>query len=121
MTGTSHQPKRRLGLVLWMIVSQLLMLGSLVIWALMAGLSVMAFDSGVTKDAWTFVLLVWAYPIIPLILAIAAWIAFAKRKNTLAAVLSGLTFAPVALLLLAMWAQNMIWNLTGVFSFPSLA
>jgi hypothetical protein len=106
------QPKRT-GLVIWMIVSQLLMLGSLVFWLLMAGLSVMAFDSGVTAEAWTFVLLVWAYPIIPLILVIAAWIAFAKRKNVLAAVLSGLTFAPIALLLLAMWIQNLIW-MTGM-------
>lgn len=104
MTETT-QPKRT-GLVIWMIVSQLLMLGSLVFWLVMAGLSVMAFDSGVTTEAWTFVLLVWAYPIIPLILVIAAWIAFAKRKNVLAAVLSGLTFAPIALLLLAMWIQN---------------
>lgn len=91
-----------------MIVSQLLMLGSLVFWLGMAGLSVMAFDSGVTTEAWTFVLLVWAYPILPLIFAIAAWIAFAKRKNALAAILSGLTFAPIALLLLAMWIQNLI-------------
>ena len=107
MTETT-QPKRT-GLVIWMIVSQLLMLGSLVFWLLMAGLSVMAFDSGVTTEAWTFVFLVWAYPIVPLILVIAAWIAFAKRKNTLAAILSGLSFAPITLLLLAMWIQNLIW------------
>ena len=108
MTETTPKPKRT-GLLIWMIISQLLMLGSLVFWLLMAGLSVMAFDSGVTTEAWTFVLLVWAYPIIPLILVIAAWIAFAKRKNTLAAILSGLSFAPIALLLLAMWIQNMVW------------
>ncbi len=108
MTETTPKPKRT-GLLIWMIISQLLMLGSLVFWLLMAGLSVMAFDSGVTAEAWTFVLLVWAYPIIPLILVIAAWIAFARRKNTLAAILSGLSFAPIALLLLAMWIQNMIW------------
>ena len=108
MTETTPKPKRT-GLLIWMIISQLLMLGSLVFWLLMAGLSVMAFDSGVTAEAWTFVLLVWAYPILPLILVIAAWIAFARRKNTLAAILSGLSFAPIALLLLAMWIQNMIW------------
>ena len=108
MTETASQPKRT-GLVIWMIVSQILAALSLVPWLLMAGLSVMAFDSGVTTEAWTFVLLVWAYPILPLILVIAAWIAFAKRKNALAAILSGLTFAPIALLLLAMWIQNLIW------------
>ena len=108
MTETVPQPKRT-GLVIWMIVSQLLMLGSLVVWLIMAAFSVMAFDAGVTTEAWTFVILVWSYPILPLILVIAAWIAFAKRKNTLAAILSGLTFVPVALLLLAMWIQNLIW------------
>ena len=108
MTETTPQPKR-IGLVIWMIVSQILAALSLVPWLLMAGLSVMAFDSGVTAEAWTFVLLVWAYPILPLILVIAAWIAFAKRKNVLAAILSGLTFAPIALLWLAMWIQNLVW------------
>jgi hypothetical protein len=74
----------------------------------MAGLSVMAFDSGSTPEAWTFVLLVWAYPIIPLILVIAAWIAFAKRKNTLAAVLSGLSFAPPVLFYIFLWVANLV-------------
>jgi hypothetical protein len=107
MTENTPQPKRT-GFVIWMIVSQLLMLGSLLIWLLMAGLSVMAFDSGVTTEAWTFVLLVWAYPIIPLILVIAAWIAFAKRKNTLAAILSGLSFAPPVLLYIFMWVASLV-------------
>ena len=42
---------RRTGLMIWMIISLLLMLGSLLIWLLMAGLSVMAFDSGVSAEA----------------------------------------------------------------------
>ncbi len=96
MTETTTPPKR-IGLVIWMIVSQLLMVGSLLIWLVAAGFAVMAFDAGVTKEAWTFVLVIWAYPIIPLVLVIAAWIAFAKRKNMLAAALSGLSFAPPAL------------------------
>lgn len=43
----SQQPveKKRTGLVIWMIVSQILALLSLIIWLLVAGLSVMAFDS----------------------------------------------------------------------------
>src|SRR5512141_315361 len=94
-----EQPKRT-GLVIWMIVSQALMLLSLVIWLLVAGLSVMAFDSGVSAEAWTIVIVVWSYPIIPIVLVIAAWIAFARRKNKLAAILSGLSFAPPILLYL---------------------
>ena len=96
-----EQP-RRTGLVIWMIVSQLLMLASLLIWLLVAGLSVMAFDSGVSAEAWTFVIVVWSYPIIPIVLVIAAWIAFARRRNKLAAILSGLSFAPPVLLYLCL-------------------
>jgi len=83
-----------------MIVSQLLAIGSLWFWALVAGLSVMAFDSGDSRVAWAIVLSVWAYPLFPLLMAIGAWVAFAFRKNRLAAVLSGLTFPPPVLLYL---------------------
>jgi uncharacterized membrane protein len=102
MTELAAPPKRRTGLVIWMIVSQLLAIGSLLFWALVAGLSVMAFDEGSSPVAWTIVLTVWAYPLFPLLMAIGAWIAFAFRKNRLAAVLSGVTFMPPLLLYLAM-------------------
>jgi len=65
MTELTAPPKRRTGLLIWLIVSQLLAVGSLWFWALMAGLSVMAFDSGDSPEAWTFVLAVWAYPLLP--------------------------------------------------------
>ncbi len=100
MTTDVAPPKRRTGLLIWMIVSQLLAVGSLLFWALAAGLSVMAFDEGVSPEAWAFVLAVWAYPLFPLLMAIGAWVAFAFRKNRLAAVLTGLTFAPPLLLYL---------------------
>jgi uncharacterized BrkB/YihY/UPF0761 family membrane protein len=99
-------PKRRIVLLIWMIVSQLLAVGSLLIWALVAGLSVMAFDEGQSPEAWRFVIAVWAYPLIPLLLAIGAWVAFAFRKNRPAAILSGLTFVPPFLLMLLMWIMN---------------
>jgi hypothetical protein len=102
MTELAAPPKRRTGLLIWLIVSQLLAIGSLWIWALVAGLSVMAFDEGGSPEAWAIVLTVWAYPLFPLFMAIGAWVAFAFRKNRLAAVLSGLTFAPPALLYLVM-------------------
>jgi len=47
-----------------MILSQLLAVLSLVPWLLMAGFSLMAFDSGVTAEAWAIVIEVWAYPIL---------------------------------------------------------
>jgi len=108
----SPQPtddKPRKGLLIWMIVSQVLALLSLVIWLLMAGLSVMAFDSGVSLEAWTFVIVVWSYPIIPIVLVIFAWRAYAKRRNKLAAVLSGLSFAPPILLFLCMAISSFSW------------
>jgi hypothetical protein len=100
MTEVAAPPKRRIGLLIWMIVSQLLAIGSLWFWLLVAGLSVMAFDSGDSRVAWTIVIAVWAYPLFPLLMAIGAWVAFAFRKNRLAAVLTGLTFAPPVLLYL---------------------
>jgi len=112
MTESTPQPERRTGLLIWMIVSQLLMVGSLFFWLLGAAFSIMAFDEGNSPKAWRFVILVWSYPIIPLILVVAAWIAFAKRKNILAAVLSGLSFTPPFLLIVFMWIQTQIWKLT---------
>jgi len=104
------KPKSRWPLAAWLIVTQLLAVGSLVIWALMAGLSVMAFDTGPKPEAWRFVIAVWAYPLCPLALTIAAWIAFALRKNTLAAVLSTLTFLPPVVLVAVIWVANATWS-----------
>ncbi len=98
MTQATEKPKRSIATLIWLIISQLMAVGSLVFWALVAGLSVMAFDSGQSTQAWTLVIAVWAYPLFPLVMAIGAWIAFAFRKNRLAAILSGLTFVPPALL-----------------------
>lgn len=109
MSQTEPKPRSRTGLLIWMVVSQLLMLGSLLIWLLVAGLSVMAFDSGVTAEAWTVVIAVWSYPIIPIVLVIAAWIAYARRKDWLAGILSGLSFAPPVLLMILVWAANALW------------
>ena len=110
MTAISVPTKpRRTGLMIWMIISQVLMLGSLLIWLFAAGMSVMAFDSGVSAEAWTFVIIVWSYPILPIGLIIAAWIAYAKRKTVLAAVLSGLSFAPPILCFLLLVVADLAW------------
>jgi hypothetical protein len=81
----------------------------------MAGLSVMAFDSGVSQEAWMFVIAVWSYPLIPLTLVIGAWIAFAKRKNVLAAVLSGLSFAPPVWLYVWLCIESTLWSMQNGF------
>ena len=100
---------RRTRLTIWMIISLLLMLGSLLIWLLVAGLSVMAFDSGVSAEAWAIVIIVWSYPILPIGLIVAAWIAYARHKNILAVVLSGLSFAPPILCFLLIAVANFAW------------
>jgi len=93
--SASHRP-----ILIWLIISQLLALASLIFWLFAAGISVMAFDAGVTAEAWTFVIAVWSYPIWPIVFTIAAWIAYARKKDRLAAVLTTLTFLPVLLLIL---------------------
>ena len=102
MTELTAKPKRSIVTLIWLIVSQLMALVSLLFWVVVAGLSVMAFDTGQSPEAWALVLAVWAYPLFPLVMAIGAWIAFAFRKNRLAAILSGLSFLPPSLLYLAM-------------------
>ena len=97
--------------LIWLIVSQVLAIASLFFWLLMAGLSVMAFDAGVTPEAWTFVIAVWSYPLWPIAFAIASWIAYARKKDRLAAVLTTLTFLPVLLLFLVMVIGNLLFFL----------
>jgi hypothetical protein len=102
MTSTEQASKPRKGLLIWLIISQVLGAASLLLWLVMAGLSFMAFDSGESPQAWAFVITVWSYPIFPILMAIGAWIAYARRKDTLSAILSGLTFALPILLFLVL-------------------
>ncbi len=112
MSVIEQTSKPRTGLLIWLIVSQLLAVASLLFWLVIAGLSVMAFDSGESPQAWAFVIGVWSYPIFPLVMAIGAWIAFAKRKNTLSAILSGLTFALPALLYIVLFIAGIASSLS---------
>ena len=103
--------RSRTPILIWLIVSQILALASLVFWLLMAGLSVMAFDSGVTAEAWTFVIAVWSYPLWPLAFAIAAWLAYARKKDWLAGILTTLTFLPVLVLLLILIGSSFFYSM----------
>ena len=111
MSENAEKHKSRKALVIWLILSQFLAVASLLIWALVAGLSVMAFDSGVTNEAWAIVIAVWSYPVFPLLMVIAAWISFTRRKNILSAVFSGLSFAPPILLYLFLWLTSLTFPL----------
>ena len=102
------KPASRKPILIWLIASQLLAAASLIFWLLMAGLSVMAFDSGVTQEAWNFVIAVWAYPVWPIAFTIAAWVAYARKKDKLAAVLTTLTFLPVLVLILIIMLSSVL-------------
>ena len=107
----TNLPSRR-PILIWLIISQVLALASLVVWLLMAGLSVMAFDSGVTQEAWNFVIAVWLYPIWPILFAIASWVAYWRRRDKLAGVLTTFTFLPILVLLLIIIGANSFYFLT---------
>lgn len=105
-----NKPASRKPVLFWLIASQLLALASLLFWLFAAGISVMAFDSGVTKEAWTFVIAVWSYPIWPILFTIAAWIAYARKKDRLAAILTTLTFLPVLVLILIIVLSSFFYS-----------
>jgi hypothetical protein len=96
--------------LIWLIASQLLALLSLIFWLLVAGLSVMAFDSGVTTEAWTFVIAVWSYPIWPIGFASAVWIAYARKKDRLAGVLTTLRSLHVLVLIILLAASSFSYS-----------
>ena len=105
------QSSSRRPVLLWLIVSQLLAVASLFFWLVAAGLSVMAFDAGVTQEAWNFVIAVWAYPIWPIGFAIASWVAYARRRDKLAGMLTALTFLPVLVLIIIIVLSNFLFFL----------
>lgn len=108
--GSGPGSGERTGLLVWMIVGQCLAVLTLAIWAPVAGLSVMAFDSGETTGAWIFVLSIWAYPLLPLIFSAGGWIAFVKRWNKSAATLITLAFAPPVVLVILLWGSTVAWD-----------
>jgi len=109
------KPASRKPVLIWLVASQLLALLSLLFWLFAAGISVMAFDSGVTQQAWTFVIAVWSYPIWPIVFTIAAWIAYARKKARLAAVLTTLTFLPVFVLILFIVLSSFFYGFFSSF------
>ena len=102
----TSKPRKRL--LIWLITSQLMAVASLLLWLVVAATSVMAFDSGESPQAWAFVITVWSYPIFPIVMAIGAWIAYARRKKILSAILSSLTFALPVLFMIVLWIFSII-------------
>jgi hypothetical protein len=80
----------RKGLLIWLILAQILMLVSLVVWIPMAGLSFMAFDSGTSLQAYFIVGSTLLYPLIPIGCSILCWIFYGRKKTIAALVCSTL-------------------------------
>jgi hypothetical protein len=74
-------PPRSRGALIWLIVSQVLAALSLLPWLLIAGLSVMAFDAGFSTGAALFVGAIWAYPLLPLVCSVVAWVCYIKHRT----------------------------------------
>ena len=102
MSHPSPQPGPRIILTIWMVLSQLLAAGTLLVWAFAALTSILFFDSQPNPSGMASILVFLAYPIWPVGLSIAAWVAYARRKNVWAAIFSGLSAAPILLELVAM-------------------
>jgi hypothetical protein len=80
----------RRGIVAWLAVSQLLAVVALVPWVVIAGLSVMAFDTGISATAVALVLPLWLYPLAVLACGVSSWLLFRRGRGRAAAVVTSL-------------------------------
>ena len=93
------QFKHSIGLLIWMGITQVGAMTSLIFWFSLITSSDMIFagESGST----IFVLLFFLYPIFPISMIIGAWVSYYFNKKWLAAIFSGLSIAPNVFLILA--------------------
>ncbi len=106
---TDTTPKRSGGAIVWLIISQLIGLVSLLPWLVIAGLSLMAFDSGETAQALAFVGAIWCYPVLPVGSAIVSWTLYARQKQRAALVVTSLPLLvalPLVIYLAVVWLSN---------------
>ncbi len=108
MTELTEKSKRRTGLLIWLIVSQLLAAVS-AIFAFYIGIGYGMADQGLgySKSVEILIAIFILYPIFPLIMSIGAWMAFVRRRNMLAAILSGLYLLFVPVILFVWFTQPM--------------
>ncbi|MFO7585797.1 MAG: hypothetical protein R6W69_13810 [Anaerolineales bacterium] len=84
--------------LVWLILSQLFYLVLLIPWGLASMMAVMAFDSGVNLYNLSFVVILWSYPIWPILFSILAWIAYTQQNAKMALIW---TSVPMVLVVLA--------------------
>lgn len=77
----STPASRRQGVLAYLIVATILFGLSLIPAAVGSLMSLMAFDTGPSRMAWTWVILVWAYPALVILGLLLAWILYAARAH----------------------------------------
>ncbi|MFN8497696.1 MAG: hypothetical protein U0641_07550 [Anaerolineae bacterium] len=96
-------------MLFWLIVSQILTLGSLLPWFAVAGLSFTAFNAGFSWGALLLVALVWSYPVFILVcIALAWWCYYQSYPNASLISTSVPLLIAVPLLGFLMYAE--IWS-----------
>jgi hypothetical protein len=88
-TQTAPPPARRSrGVLIYLIIATVVFGLSLLPAAMAVIMSPMAFDAGESRQVWTLVLLLWAYPVLVILSLLAAWILFAVRAHRTAIAVS---------------------------------
>jgi hypothetical protein len=93
------QFRHSIGLLIWMVITQVGAITSLIFWLFLITSPDMIFagESGST----VFLLLFFLYPIFPISMIISAWVSYFSDNKWLAAILSSLSIAPNVFLILA--------------------
>lgn len=112
LSATPSQPWRRYLLPAYLILTQLLTLASLILWALIWGLSSMAYDQGPSPEADRIFYGVMAYPLFPILCIALTWILYALKQRKAAAVVTTLPLIPPLLLIGMLIVSNLWWFLT---------
>jgi cytochrome bd-type quinol oxidase subunit 2 len=102
----SRQRKRAL---VWLIVSQLVALVSLVPWAILAGFTFVAMDPSTSDPVgvWVARIALWAYPLLPLACSVLAWKAYRHGSPGRAVKFTSVAFvAAVLVIAYVLWATS---------------
>ena len=89
-------PSRPRGVLIFLIVATIVFGLSLLPAAMAVMMSPMAFDAGQSREAWTLVVLVWAYPVLVIVGLVVAWILYAFKAYRTAIAFSLLPLLDVA-------------------------
>ncbi len=104
---------------IWLIVLDILSLGTLTLWPLVAFMSVFAFDApGSAQDpaVWAGVITILSYPLLPIIGAAGSLFAYWRRHKRLSYVLAGIGAIPLVLVVqgfIAIFVGNFVFLLGG--------